>query len=103
VGQPVSVIEKQTAIPGVVRYETNRVLSGMGHESYTASTVIDRDRPSDVLARRLFARGGIDAVHVNGGVVTVKLSRDDASGIKEIVEDLYIYYRPGVEVPVFEG
>ena len=33
-GQPVTVIEKPSSHPGVVRYETNRALTGMGHEVY---------------------------------------------------------------------
>lgn len=102
-GQPVTVIEKPTGVPGVLRFETNRVLSGTGHERYTPDTVIERDRPTDVLARRLLERGGIASVHVNGSVITIKLSNDDDSGIREIVEGLYTFYRPGVEVPTFEG
>ena len=104
-GQPVTVIEKPTGVPGVLRFETNRVLSGTGHERYTPESVIERDRPTDVLARRLLERGGIASVHVNGSVITVKLSSvsADGSGIREIVEGLYTYYRPGVEVPTFEG
>jgi hypothetical protein len=100
VGQPVAVIEKPTPIPGVIRYETNRVLSGMGHEGYTPDRPIEGDRPSDVLARRLFERGGVAAVHVNGNIVTVRLATGDTSGIKEILENLYTYYLPGVEVQV---
>jgi len=100
VGQPVTVIEKSSPIPGVVRYETNRVLSGMGHERYLPDRPVEGDRPPDVLARRLFERGGIAAVHVNGSVITVRLSTGDAAGIKEIVENLYTYYLPGVEVKV---
>jgi hypothetical protein len=98
VGQPVTVIEKPTGMPGVIRYETNRVLSGMGHERYTPDRPIEGQRPPDVLARRLFERGGVAGVHVNGNVITVQLATGDGSGIKEIIENLYIYYRPGVEV-----
>jgi hypothetical protein len=103
VGQPVAVVEKPTGVAGVLRFETNRVLSGTGHERYTPSTPIERNRPTDVLARRLFERGGIDAVHVNGSVITVKLASADESGIREIIADLYTFYRPGVEVPAFEA
>ena len=99
-GQPVTVIEKPSPIPGVIRYETNRVLSGMGHERYVPDRPIEGDRPPDVLARRLFERGGIASVHVNGNIITVRLATGDAAGIKEIVEDLYTFYLPGVEVKV---
>jgi hypothetical protein len=99
-GQPVSVLEKQTRIPGVYRYETNRVLSGMGHDRFTSDRPPTGNRPTQVLARRLFERGGVAAVHVQGNVITVRLSTGDSSGIREIVEDLYTYYLPGVEVAV---
>jgi hypothetical protein len=102
-GQPVTVIEKHTSLPGVVQYETNRVLSGMGHDSFTPERPPEGDRPVDVLARRLFERGGISSVHVNGNMVTVRLATDDASGIKKIVEDLYLFYPPGATAPTLEG
>ena len=103
-GQPITAIEKPSSVPGTVRFEINRNLTGMGHERYLAGTVIEGDRPPDRLARDLFERGGIDAVHVYNNVITIDLDeRRDASGLKEIVEGLYIYYRPGVEVPSMEG
>ncbi len=89
----------------MVRFEINRVLTGTGHERYAAGEPILGDRPPDVLARRLFERGGIDRIHVNSNVVTVDLSKgsDDTAGIAEIITDLYTYYRPGVEVPTPES
>ena len=98
-GQPVTVIEKPSTRPGVVRYETNRVLTGMGHEFYTSADDAKADRPADVLARRLFARGNLQSVHVNGGVVTITLAAGNSDGIKQIIEGLYTYYVPGVEPP----
>ena len=98
-GQPVTVIEKPSSHAGVVRFETNRVLTGMGHERYTNAEQAVGERPADVLARRLFERGGITAVHVNGSVITIELDKSDASGIKQIIEGLYTYYLPGVEPP----
>ena len=93
-GQPVAVIEKPTAVPGVVRFETNRVLSGMSHERYVPSRPVEGERPPDVVARRLFDRGGVASVHVNGNVITVQLEQgSDATGIREIIEGLYTYYR----------
>jgi hypothetical protein len=96
-GQPVTVIEKPSSHAGVVRYATNRVLTGMGPERYTSAEQAVGERPADVLARRLFERGGVAAVHINGSVITIETS--DASGIKEIIEGLYTYYLPGVEPP----
>ena len=101
-GQPISVIEKKSKATGVVRYDTNRVLTGTGHERYRPGDVIVGHRPPDEIARRLFERGGVDGVHINGSVVSVDLAKGATSdGIKEIIEDLYTYYRPGVEVPTF--
>ncbi len=106
-GQPVSVIEKTTGRAGVMRFETNRNFTGMGHERYTVEAPIIGDRPPDVLARRLFERGGVSSVHVYGGVVTIVLSEPvgsggngagggvpDSAGVKQIIEDLYTFYRP---------
>ncbi len=89
----------------MVRFEINRVLTGTGHERYRKDRPVVGDRPPDVLARRLFERGGIDQVHINSNVVTVDLSKgaDDTSGIAGIIEDLYTFYRPGVEVPTPES
>lgn len=103
-GQPVTVIQKQTSRPDVVRFETNRVLSGMGHEIFRSRAEATKPRPVDEMARRLFDHGGVELVHINGNVITVQLSPNGAStGLKEIVEDLYIYYGEGVEVVIPEG
>lgn len=102
-GQPVSVIEKPTGRTGVLRFETNRNLTGMGHERYRAGQVIDRERPADVLAKRLFERGGVASVHVYGGVITIELSEPGDEGIKQIIEELYVFYRPGGPGPAVEG
>jgi len=98
-GQPVTVIEKHTSIPGVVQYETNRVLSGMGHDSFTPERPPLRNRPVDVVARRILERGGVASVHVNGNIITVRLAHGDARGIKEIIEGLYLFYPPGGAAP----
>jgi hypothetical protein len=101
-GQPVTVVETHSRRGGSVRYELNRVLTGTGHERYRKGDVIVGDRPPDVLARRVLAHGGVDALHINGSMVTVDLSKGgNSDGIKEIIEGLYTYYLPGVEVPAF--
>lgn len=95
-GQPVTVLQKASSTPGVVRFETNRTLTGMGKEIYGSPDDIIRDRPADRLARRLFAHGGVQGVTVYGGVVTVTC--DDpaiADDLKAIVEGLYTFYQPG--------
>lgn len=99
-GQPVTVIEKPSSRGGVVRYEINRTLTGMGHERYLAGQVVEGDRPPDELARRLFERGGIEGIHINSNVITLDLAKGaNSDGIVEIIGDLYTYYRPGVAVP----
>lgn len=99
-GQPITVVEKPSSRAGLVRFEINRSITGMGHERYLAGQDIIGTRPPDELARRLFARGGIDAVHVNSNVITLELTEGgDATGIGELIEELFLYYREGVEVP----
>ena len=96
-GQPIVVTERPTARPGVWRFETNRVLTGMAHERYARGTPVMRDRPPDELARRLFATGHCDEVHVYGNEVTVVLGRGHGpEGLREVIEGLYTYYREGV-------
>ena len=97
-GQPIVVVEKPSPRPGLVRFEINRSLTGMGHERYRSPEQAQGDRPPDVLARRLFERGGVDAVHIYSNVITVDLAEDaDADGIDEIISDLFIHYRDGVQ------
>jgi hypothetical protein len=95
-GQPVHVLQKPSTTPGVLRFETNRNLTGMGKEIYHSLDDVVRDRPPDVLARRLFEHGGVSGVTVYGGVVTVQVDDPRAAGdVQKIIEDLYLYYQPG--------
>ena len=61
-GQPVTVIEKPSSHPGVVRYETNRVLTGMGHEVFRSEADVQADRPADRVARALFQH--LSLIHI---------------------------------------
>src|ERR1700694_4770538 len=72
-GQPITVTEKPTGRPGLVRFELNRTLTGMGHEYYGSAADAVGDRPPDVLARRLFEHGAVKSVHVYSNEVTVEL------------------------------
>jgi hypothetical protein len=102
-GQLVAVTEKQSTTPGVVRFELNRTLSGQGHERFASVDDAHGDTPSDELARRLFATGQVDGVHVMANIVTVDVAKGrDSDGLAEIVRDLYTYWKPGVEPPSFE-
>jgi hypothetical protein len=102
-GQLVAVTEKQSSTRGVVRFEINRSLSGMGHEHFASAADAWGATPSDELARRLFATGQVGAVHVYGNMITVDLLKGcDATGLADIIRDLYQYWKPGVEPPSFE-
>jgi hypothetical protein len=96
-GQPVTVIEKPSATPGVIRFEINRTLSGMGHETFRSPDDATADTPSAELARRLFDHGGVAWIHVYANVITVGLD-DGASpdGLREAIEELYLFYTDGV-------
>ncbi len=102
-GQLVGVTEKSSATPGVVRFETNRTLSGSGHERFATVGDAYGDTPSDELARRLFATGRVGAVHVMSNIVTVDLQKGfDSTGLADVVRNLYQYWQPGMEPPVFD-
>lgn len=102
-GQQISVVEKRSARPGVVRFELNRNLTGMGHERYRAGDQVDGRRPVDELGRRILAHGGVDALHVYGNVVTVDLTKGaDGAGLLDVIRDLFVHYVPGVLPPTDE-
>ena len=95
-GQPVQVAQRSSAVrPGTVQFETNRPLTGAGHRYYaSAADAASAEDPADLLAWRLFQRGGVDHVHVYGNVATVEVSRGhSADGIVELIEDLFAHYR----------
>ena len=99
-GQPITVVEKPATRPGVVSFELNRSLTGMGHERYRSAADATGERPPDVLARRLFERGGIDAVHIYSNVITVDLAPGAAAeGMEDVIHGLFIHYVPGVLPP----
>ncbi len=103
-GEPVTVIQSASSRPGYIRFDTNRTFTGMGHESYMAGETIYGDRPPDVIATRLLETGKVSEVHIYAQAVTVKLTdARDSAGLKEVIEELYTYYRPGVEVPTPES
>jgi hypothetical protein len=102
-GQPVAVVEKPTRQPGMVRFEANRNLTGMGHERFATVEQASGPRPAAVVARRLLETGHVDSVHVYGNVITVDLRKGyGPDGLSKIVEDLYIYYREGFVPPPLE-
>ncbi|CAB4579014.1 MAG: hypothetical protein F2534_15210 [Actinobacteria bacterium] len=101
-GQMVSVVEKRSSIPGIVRFEANRALTGQGHERFSSAADAVGPRPAAELARRLFATGQVDTVHVYSNIVTVGLRRGFAGeGLDGVVRELYQYWKPGMEPTVF--
>ena len=102
-GQPVAVTVKPSTSPNRVRFELNRSLTGMGHERYTEAAQAKGVKPADELARRLFATGSVSAVHVYGSMVTVETRAGaDVSAMQTAVENLYQYWKPGMEPPSLE-
>ena len=98
-GQLITVTRKPSVRPDVAIFELNRSLSGMGHERFKSAAEATRDKPVDELARRLFAGGGVEGVHIYSNVVTVDLSAGaDTEEMADIIRDLFTYYREGVEV-----
>lgn len=102
-GQLVAVTEKTSTSPGVVRFELNRSLTGMGHEHFGSVADAYGTRPAAVLANRLFASGQVAAVHVYANIVTVDLAKGgEAGGLADLVRSLYTYWQPGMQPPTFE-
>jgi hypothetical protein len=98
-GQPITVVRKPSSKPDLARFEINRTLTGTGHERYGVGGTISGDRPSDELARRLIAAGGVRGVHIHSNMITVQLEPGaKAEGFEDIIRELYIHYRPGVGV-----
>ena len=97
-GQLITVTRKPTAKAGVAVFDLNRSLTGMGHERYRSAEIAGV-RPVDELARRLFAAGGVKAVHVYSNVVTVEVVDGTSEQILgDVIRDLFTYYREGVAV-----
>ena len=98
-GQPVTLIKTSSPRPGILRFELNRSLTGMGHVRYTADDEIVAADPAAELAGRLFDAGGVDAVHIYGSMVTVTLASTEVGDLETVIGGLYTYYLPGVEIP----
>lgn len=102
-GQPVAVTEKRGNRPGIVRFEANRIFTGSGHERFASTADAVGPRPSAELARRLFATGQVDGIHVYANIITVDLAKGNAgAGLADVVRGLYQYWQPGMAPPTFE-
>jgi hypothetical protein len=101
-GQMVNVIEKPSSIPGVVRFEANRSLTGSGHERFVRQSDALGPRPAAVLARRLLSTGQVESVHMFSNAITVNLFKGHGGdGLGDIVRELFQHWKPGM-VPSFE-
>lgn len=102
-GQLVAVTEKPSSRPGLVRFEINRSLTGMGHETFRSSADAFGPRPAAMLARMLFETGRVESVHIFANIITVDLLKGhDSAGLDEVIRDMYQYWKPGVVPPAFE-
>jgi hypothetical protein len=99
-GQPISVSAQRSSTPHVLRFEINRSLTGMSHERYESPADAVAQRPVDELARRLFAHGGVRAVHVNSNVITVELAGGSTgAGLDDVIANLFRFYPDAPEEP----
>lgn len=99
-GQSIVVTEKPSSNRGVVRFETNRALTGMGHERYVSGEEVWGNRPPDELARRLLVLENVAGVQINANMVTVDLQKGfDSTGIVEVIENLYRFYPDAEDAP----
>ncbi|MGH1503653.1 MAG: hypothetical protein ACRBI6_08870 [Acidimicrobiales bacterium] len=99
-GEPVTVIEKPSTNPGIVRFETNRTFTGMGHERYELGQEITGDRPVDDIGRVLLETGHAQSVHVYAQTITVHMAPGASTAeLKEALESVALHYKPGVAVP----
>lgn len=102
-GQQIAVVAKPSFTAGVVRYEANRNLTGMGHESFASAEQAVGPRPAAKVARRLLDTGQVTNVHVFGNIITVDLAKGHtAEGLDDVIAGLYQYWQPGMEMPTFD-
>jgi hypothetical protein len=103
-GQQVAVVEKPSPRAGVLRLETNRSLTGMGHERFTSLQQAIGPRPAAVVARQLLSTGQVDSVYVYGNIISVDISKGfNSDGLSDVVRNMYQYWKPGMEMPTFDA
>jgi hypothetical protein len=103
-GQQVVVVEKPSPRPGLLRFETNRSLTGMGHERFASMSDAVGPRPAAALARQLLSTGKVDSVHIYGNIVSVDIAKGfTGDGLADVVRNMYQYWKPGMEMPTFDA
>ena len=91
-GQQVSVVERPSTRPGMIRFELNRSLTGMGHEHFASVSDAVGPRPAAALARQLLATGQVDSVYMYGNIVTIDVAKGyTADGLGDVVRNIYQY------------
>ena len=103
-GQQVAVTERPSPRPGVLRFETNRSLTGMGHEHFTSISEAVGPRPAAALARQLLSTGKVDSVYIYGNIISVDITKgSNSDGLGDVVRNMYQYWKPGMEMPTFDA
>ena len=88
----------------MLRFETNRSLTGMGHEHFTSMSDAVGPRPAAALARQLLSTGKVDSVYIYGNIISVDISKgSNADGLGDVVRNMYQYWKPGMEMPTFDA
>jgi hypothetical protein len=94
-GQQITVAVREGIDPKTRIFDLNRSLTGMGIERYQSVSDITKNRPADVLAKRLF-RAGARSVTVYSSSVGVTAPPERWGELEpqaiEIIEHLFGYY-----------
>ena len=92
-GQAITVTVRAGVRSDVKHFELNRSLTGMQTHRYTEAVPVTGTKPPDELARRLFAHGGVEGVHIYSNVVTLDLAKGASSaGLADIIGSLFVHY-----------
>jgi hypothetical protein len=94
-GQPITVTMRTGAQPDVRFFDTNRSITGMAIEVYTAASGAEGQRPPDVLARRLLDAGATK-VTIYSNVVTAEAPPEAWPELESratyLIEHLFEFY-----------
>jgi hypothetical protein len=94
-GQPITVTMRTGVRPDVRFFDSNRSITGMAIEVYTAASGAEGQRPPDVLARRLL-EAGATKVTIYSNVVTVEAPPEAWAELEGratyLIEHLFEFY-----------
>ena len=102
-GQQVAVTERPSPRPGVLRFETNRSLTGMGHEHFKSmSDAVGHGRPPRWPAN--CCRRARSTRCTSTATSSRSTSEGfNADGLGDVVRNMYQYWKPGMEMPTFDA